>query len=411
MSPHPPPPAQPHSSRREAFVLELGAALHRAGAPAHRLETALMSISEQLGLEAQFFSTPTSLTAGFGRLGGQRTGLVRAAPGYVQLGKLVLLNATGDALIAGSIDLDQAEERVAAIVAAPPRFGPCATTAATGLVSAAAVGFFAGTWGEVALAGLAGLAVGLLDLASKRVPALNRLFLPVAAATATALASVGAWLVPGASAHLITLCALIVMVPGLTLTVAANELATGHLVSGTARMTGAAVVFLQIGLGVVAGGFVGDLLPASPALGPGLALPVGSLWVAGALAAVSLVVLFQARLVDTPVIILAALVALTVSTLTSPWATAPGPAFLGALAVGLLGNAYARASKLPALVAMTPGILLLVPGSVGFEAVSAMLDDQVLTAVQTAFRALLSAVALAAGVLVANAALPARRSL
>jgi uncharacterized membrane protein YjjP (DUF1212 family) len=405
-----PPPCSPSLNHREAFVLRLGAALHRAGAPAHRLETALMRISEQLGLQGAFFSTPTSLTAAFGDLGAQRSGLARVTPGDAQLERLVLLDATGDAVMAGELDLDSAEARVAAIEAAAPRFGPRATTVACGLVSAAAVGFFDGTWGDVVLAGLAGLAVGLLQLAAGRLPALRRLFLPVAAATATALASVGAALVPGSSAHLITLCALIVMVPGLSLTVAANELATGHLVSGTARMTGAAVVFLQLGLGVVAGSLVGDLLP-SPPPGAGMALPPGALWVAGMVAAACLVVLFQARPTDAPVILLAALVALATATAAGHWVAAPGPAFVGALAVGLLGNAYARLTRHPSLVAVLPGILLLVPGSVGFEAVSAMLQEEVLTAVSTAFSAMMAAVALAAGLLVASAALPARRSL
>ena len=408
--PLPRPPCQPSLNRREAFVLQLGAALHRAGAPAHRLETALTAISGQLGLQGAFFSTPTSLTAAFGELGAQRSGLVRVAPGDAQLERLVQLDATGDALMAGELALDRAEAQVAAIEAAPLRFGPRATTAACGLVSAAAVGFFDGTWGDVALAGLAGLAVGLLLLAAARLPALRRLFLPVAAATATALASLGAALVPGSSAHLVTLCALIVMVPGLSLTVAANELATGHLVSGTARMTGAGVVFLQLGLGVVAGSLVGDILP-SPLPGAGLALPPGALWVAAVLAAISLVVLFQARPVDAPVILMAALLALAASKTASHWVAAPGPAFVGALAVGMLGNAYARLTRHPSLVAVLPGILLLVPGSVGFEAVSAMLQEEVLTAVSTAFTAMMAAVALAAGLLVANAALPARRSL
>ena len=397
--------------RREAFVLHLGAALHQAGAPAYRLETALMSISEQLGLEAQFFSTPTSLMASFGQVGGQRTGLARVAPGDVQLERLGLLDATGDAVLAGGLELDEAELQVTRIEAAPPRFGPAATTAATGLVAASAVGFFAGSWAELGLAGAAGLVVGAISLTAARVPALSRLFLPLAAAAATAVASVGAWLVPGVSAHLITLCALIVLVPGLTLTIAANELATGHLVSGTARMTGAAVVFLQIGLGVVAGSLVQELLPAGVAPAALPSLPAGSLWIAGVVAALCLVVLFQARPADSPVIVAAAIVALATATFSSTWVSAPGPAFLGALAVGLLGNSYARVSRKPSLVAVTPGILLLVPGSVGFEAVSAMLQDEVLTAVQIAFSALMAAVALAAGLLVANAALPARRSL
>jgi uncharacterized membrane protein YjjP (DUF1212 family) len=407
----PPTTLEPRPGRREAFVLELGAALHRAGAPAHRLETALARISTHLGLEACFFSTPTSLSAGFGRPGELCTGLVRVPSGDVQLERLALLDAVGDAVLAERMSLAEAEARVVAIEHAPPRFGPVATTAATGLVSAAAVGFFAGSWWDLLLAGLVGLAVGLLALLSERLPALARLFLPSAAALATALATVGAWALPGVSAHLVTLCALIVLVPGLTLTIAANELASGHVVSGTARSTGAAVVFLQIGLGVLAGSLVQGLLPGPPLAVQPATLPPGSLWVAGALAALSLVVLFQARPGDTPIVLVAVLTALATSTLAGHHVDAPGPAFLGALAVGLLGNGYARATRRPSLVAVLPGILILVPGAVGFEAVSAMLADDVLTAVQTAFTALLAAVALAAGLLVASAALPARRSL
>ena len=49
-----------------AFVMKLARGLHAHGYPAHRLESALVAVSQQLGLEAQFFSAPTSLIASFG---------------------------------------------------------------------------------------------------------------------------------------------------------------------------------------------------------------------------------------------------------------------------------------------------------------------------------------------------------
>ena len=45
------------------FVLALGRALHRYGAPAHRLEEALSLVARQLGLAAEVFSTPTTIIA------------------------------------------------------------------------------------------------------------------------------------------------------------------------------------------------------------------------------------------------------------------------------------------------------------------------------------------------------------
>ncbi|HEY5906922.1 MAG TPA: threonine/serine exporter family protein, partial [Vicinamibacteria bacterium] len=49
-----------------AFVLALGQALHAHGYAAHRLEESLFQVSRRLGLEGQFFSTPTAIFVSFG---------------------------------------------------------------------------------------------------------------------------------------------------------------------------------------------------------------------------------------------------------------------------------------------------------------------------------------------------------
>ncbi|MFI5234896.1 MAG: hypothetical protein ACHQXA_04230 [Gemmatimonadales bacterium] len=56
-----------------------------------------------------------------------------------------------------------------------------------------------------------------------------------------------------------------------------------------------------------------------------------------------------------------------------------------------------------------PSVLLLVPGSVGFRGLASLLDRQVIVGVETAFRMLLIASALVAGLLVASVAGPQRR--
>src|SRR4029079_14281814 len=61
-----------HQERIE-FLLRLGRALHTYGSGAHRLEDVLAHVTEKLGLEGQFFSTPTSIFAAFGSQGEQRT--------------------------------------------------------------------------------------------------------------------------------------------------------------------------------------------------------------------------------------------------------------------------------------------------------------------------------------------------
>ncbi|MFO0745814.1 MAG: threonine/serine exporter family protein [Myxococcota bacterium] len=87
-------PTRPVSTTDEALVLALGSALHTAGAPAHRLEETLERLTEHLGIEAQFFSTPTALIIGFGPLARQHTRLIRVEPAELDLGRLDRLDAT-----------------------------------------------------------------------------------------------------------------------------------------------------------------------------------------------------------------------------------------------------------------------------------------------------------------------------
>ena len=86
-------------------------------------------------------------------------------------------------------------------------------------------------------------------------------------------------------------------------------------------------------------------------------------------------------------------------------------AFVAALIVASAAHAFSRFFDRPLALILTPGILTLVPGSIGFLSVNSLLDGEVVEAISTAFRMLLVAMALAAGILVATAAVPPRRSL
>ena len=85
--------------------------------------------------------------------------------------------------------------------------------------------------------------------------------------------------------------------------------------------------------------------------------------------------------------------------------------FVGALLVGMASNLYARLLNRPATITLVPGILLLVPGSIGFRSLASLLDREVVLGVETAFRMGLMAVALVAGILVSNIIAPPKRTL
>jgi uncharacterized membrane protein YjjB (DUF3815 family) len=234
---------------------------------------------------------------------------------------------------------------------------------------------------------------------------------PVAALLASALAVAAASVLGPMSVQVATLAGLIVLLPGLGLTVAINELASRHLISGASRLTAAALVFLQLIFGVALGQRLAELLPMPPVAVFAAPLPFWTAVVALVVVALAVNVLFRARPADVIWIVAASALAFMGARLG---ARALGPelgAFVGALLLGMASNMLARVLRQPSVVTIVPGMMLLVPGSLGFRSLESLLARDVVAGVGTAFSMLLVAVAIAAGLLFANTLVPSRRVL
>jgi uncharacterized membrane protein YjjB (DUF3815 family) len=59
---------------------------------------------------------------------------------------------------------------------------------------------------------------------------------------------------------------------------------------------------------------------------------------------------------------------------------------------------------------MVPGIILLVPGSVGFRSFAMLLRHDVVSGIEAAFAMVLTATALSTGLLLANLVMPSERA-
>lgn len=391
------------------FVLKLGRGLHSYGYPAHRLEDALVSVSERLGLEAHLFSMPTALFASFGNDQGQQTFQIRVEPGSTDLEKLAQLDEVASAVAHGRMSPEAGSVRIEEIEAARPRYGPVTTTLAFAVASGAASRFFDSGVHELAVASVIGLLTGLLALAASKRRGIARVFEPTAAIVAAFVATAAARHFPPTSFYVATVAGLIVLVPGFPLTVALTELATRNLMSGTARLMGAAGTFLAIGFGVAFGTTVGERVFGATRAAATLPLPHWTLYAALPVASVGFTVLLKARPRDSPWIVVSGALGFFGARYGALLLNSGIGAFLGAMAVSAFGNLYSRASGRPSAVTTVPGLLLLVPGSVGFRSFSLMLQDQALVGLETAFSMMLVAISLAVGLLFGNVVVPPRR--
>jgi uncharacterized membrane protein YjjB (DUF3815 family) len=198
---------------------------------------------------------------------------------------------------------------------------------------------------------------------------------------------------------------------GFSLTVALQELAAQDLISGTVRLTATLITFLGLVLGVALGSqFAGRLFGPAHIIPPN-PLPTWTYLPAVLVAGLAYILRLHVERRDAAWVLLACLVAVAAARVGTLLLGLQVGAFVGALLVGLASNLFALLRKRPAEVMQVPGLILLVPGSIGFRSAQALFTAQTTSGVQAAFQMFLTAIALVYGIFVANLLLPARRPL
>lgn len=405
------PAEQPVDNPALCLILRLGVALHRYGVPAHRLEQALEVMSGNLGLDGRFYSTPTAILASFGPPEALRTSMIRVEPGELDLARLAELDILTTDMVRGRCSIPEASKRLDAILSAAPLYGPTLTVLAFAIASGGAAYLLGGGLREVMVGLVISGITGLLAVNTNRMPFVARMLEGIGAFLAAALAVLFERVLGPFSVQLAIIAGLIVLLPGLTLTVAMTELATRNLVSGTSRLMSAVLVFLEIGFGVALGSKLDSVLPPVPALPEAAPLPGWVMWPALILGSGAFAVLFRSRRKDALWIILASSLAYFGARLGSEFLGPQLGAFVGSFALCVGSNVLARFLDKPSVITILPGLLLLVPGSVGYRSLDALLETNVLSGVETAFHMVLVAIAIVAGLLLANATMPPRKVL
>ena len=393
--------AAEHRSHTE-LLAALAKSLHSAGLPAHRLETLLNDTARHLGTQVNVFALPTGVMLGVGPEASATTMLLRVEPGKVHLERLARLTAIARGVARGQIAAPEAKRRVDFVMRAPDRWGVVATVLAYVLSAGSFSVFFGGAIPEIVTGVCVGLAVGLLAVSMRGLRSNTRLFELLAAVAAAAIANLAYTLHSDLVEWIPLASGLIILLPGLALVDALDELAHGNLASGGARLAGVGVVLLVMTFGAVVGASL--LVPAANI--PSAEQPPGAplWWMAPALVAVSFgsMIRFRARWRD----FMEALVGSTVALVAARWGTLEfgsfaGP-FLAALLLGAVANLTANALRQPAQLITVPGLALLVPGSFGVRSLSSLLNEDTALGVDTAFHMFLTAMALVCGLLVSN---------
>jgi uncharacterized membrane protein YjjP (DUF1212 family) len=393
------------------LLLKMGKAISEAGAPAHRLEASMHVLLEKFKMEGNFFSMPTALFATLGDEEVQRTYMERTSPKDVDLEKINDLSDVITRLENDEIDINDAYDEIIRINKAKPRYHAIIIIFAIGLASASLAGLFQGSWIDVVTSLLMGWLTALIIVFSSKHKELSLLFTPIAATAVGFIAMTISYYGQSIDHFIVSLSGLIILIPGLGITTAIRELSTGHLVSGSARMAGAVTTFLLLSFGLALGFMMAIGLYGDIAIHKLEAVPAWFVYLSILTISSAFTILFNAKPTDFIWILLTSCIAIMGSKYAGIWLPSPFSSFVAVLGVSIAGNLFALITKKPASIMHIPGVMLLVPGSIGFKSLEAMLDNQTLDGIQTAFSALLVAVALAVGLIAGNLFVPPRKAL
>ena len=402
---------------RIAFMVELAERLHAYGTTAQRLEGAINAVASKLHLGCEPWSNPTGLILTFSdpeRPPGESdtTRVIRLPPGETDLYKLCEADRIAEDVMAGRLDL--ASGHVALLALDRPRSAnwDAMQVVAFGLASAAVAGLLRLPWLDIATAGGTGLLIGLLELAKGRHLQLKETGDAMAALLAAFVAIAVASFIGPLNLNTVIIVSLIVLLPGMTLTNAVNELTSQHLVSGTARFAGALTTVMKLAIGTAIALTIAQLIGLHPQVQASRPQPDWVEWTSLALAAFAFAVLFRSPRRDFPLVMLAAVVGYLISREAGAAWGSPAGIFLSALTITAAGNGYARWVHRPGALVRVPGIIMLVPGSASQRGEMNLVQQQDVAVGQDAALAVLNILlALLAGLLFGNLLLPTRRNL
>lgn len=394
-------------ARLALFLRDLGQALHVSGAPAHDLETAMKEIGQRLGARVEGFAVLTFLALTVVAGGNsRRVELLRLPPYDYNMARLIELDALCRE-ISSVDDLERYIERLAAIMRQPAPWSGWRFVGMGFLLSGSVALLLRGGWVEMLCGGLLGMffVAGYLQFA--RIPRLG----PAVPVILCALAAIGAQglahLWPQQVPFISAVAGIVLLLPGFMLTVAMSELATQNYLAGTGRLTGAFVLLFLMGAGLAIGTQISlAWLPAVPLPDSVAALPAWAIWAAIAALGISLLAVLQAPWSAVHVSVGACLLAWAVYSLVNAKMGNVVGAFAGALAVASAGHLYQYLSKRPAALVQIPGLITLVPGSMGFRGVHALIQQDSAAGISLITDMVITGAVLAVGLLLADNILP-----
>ena len=413
------PPSEPKHPIREdefvpacQFITQLVTQAHQYGSSLVRLHDFMSRLPQLFGFYGVMLSASPFLFFEFWRSGDPDPSrvIVRQPAGSFDLARLSAVGVLVNEMADGKVPFADGTARLKEIDSQPPPYRGRIVATGYALCGAGFAVLLSAGWRDVALAALLSLVVYAITVTADRSQWLANRLNFTAALVASLLASLLAVVFPGSNAFVVALCAIVVLVPGLALTLGTAELASKLTIPGINRLVDGILVTFALVVGAAIGSALVNALWTVPAPQEGLTNPLWITFPFVILLMLGLALVFQVRRRDVGWVILAGGLAYLGVQLGDRLGNWQG-AFLGALFLGIYTSLYALRLRRPGSVVILPGIMVLVPGVAAYLGLNALQTSGIIGALPAVWGVLVQITAIIGGLFIAASILPQEASL
>ncbi|MGK0273287.1 MAG: uncharacterized membrane protein YjjP (DUF1212 family) [Cocleimonas sp.] len=412
-----PSPKESHDQQYDAacqFIIKLGTAVHHYGPSAARLESYLTAVCTALGYDGVFRSTPSEITFAFSKPDQwwQRTHIAVVPVGGYNMSKLAQVGNLVEELVAKKVTLTDASERLDEIEFMPDPWGIWSYPLSFALVSFGFSGILQGSSLDIIVSVCLGLIVCALVMLAEKWKGRFLEALPFTSAfvAGSCAALVKLWL-PELNHIIVILASIVVLIPGFIISAGIVEIVENYIIAGSARLFGGLVYLIKQFTGAWLGiSFISlfGIIELNTTLIPP-STPTILLYVACLI--VGLCFAYQTLLKDCFWVLINCALAYSIVISSSQLVSADLGILFGAAVASLFANLWARVTKRPTSIVLIPALTILVSGSLGFRGLLTAATQQSDQGMQMFMQMFIVALAIAAGLLIANIIVRPRISL
>lgn len=394
------------------FVTQLVSQAHEYGASFVRLQDFMSRLPQMFGFYGAMLPASPFFFFEFWQHARAQPirATVRLPAGSFDLAKLSHVGTLVNELVEGKVPIEEGKSRLKQIDSLSPPYKSAIVALGYAFCGAGFAVLLSAEWRDILFAALLSLVVYAITLIAARSQWLGNRLNFIAALAASMLASLLAILFPGSNAFTVSLCAIIVLIPGLALTLGIAELASNLVISGLSRLVDGILVTFALVVGNVLGSYLVNAIWPVPPPEATVAIPLWILLASVVVLMVGLGFAFQVRQNDMVWVILAGIFAYVGVLVGGELGNWQG-SFLGALLLGLYTSLFVLRLHRPSSVVMLPGIMILVPGVAAYFGLNALQTGGIIDALPAVWGVVVQITAIISGLFIAASLLPQRASL